>query len=87
LLLPEADLYTAQIAAESIRHAVHALQIENHGSTVDNIVTVSIGVCCDHPHLYDESGRFVREADTALYAAKRLGRNRVEVATEFPVPA
>jgi diguanylate cyclase (GGDEF)-like protein len=86
-LLPDADSYAAQAAAESIRQAVHALKIENHGSTVGDVVTVSIGVCCDNPHVYDESGRFVREADAALYAAKRLGRNRVEVATEFPVPA
>jgi diguanylate cyclase len=87
LLLPEADSYAARAVAESIRHAVHALQIENHGSTAGEVVTVSIGVSCDNPHRYDESGRFVREADAALYAAKRLGRNRVEVATELPVPA
>jgi diguanylate cyclase (GGDEF)-like protein len=85
VLLPEADSCVARDAAESIRHAVHALQIENHGSTVGNVVTVSIGVCCDSPHLYEESERFVRQADAALYAAKRLGRNRVEVATELPV--
>jgi GGDEF domain-containing protein len=66
---------------------VHALKIENLGSTVGDVVTVSIGVCCDKPHVYDESGRMVGEADAALYAAKRLGRNRREVATEFPVLA
>jgi diguanylate cyclase (GGDEF)-like protein len=90
LLLPDADACAALAAAESIRRAVHALKIENHGSTVDNVVTVSIGVCCDNPHVEEdeaESGRFVREADTALYAAKRLGRNRVELAAELPVLA
>jgi diguanylate cyclase (GGDEF)-like protein len=87
VLLPEADSSAAQIAAESMRHAVQALQIENSGSAVDKVVTVSIGVCSDIPNLYEEPERFVREADTALYAAKRLGRNRVEVATEFSVPA
>ena len=87
MLLPDADSYAARAAAESIRHAVHALKIENHGSTVGNVVTVSIGVCCDSPHLYDESQRFVHQADAALYAAKRLGRNRVEIATELPASA
>jgi diguanylate cyclase (GGDEF)-like protein len=87
LLLPDADTYAARAAAESIRLAVHALKIENHGSTVANVVTVSIGVGSNNPHLHNEAGRFVREADVALYAAKRLGRNRVEVATELTVPA
>jgi diguanylate cyclase (GGDEF)-like protein len=87
LLLPDADSYAARAAAESIRHAVHALKIENHGSAVSNVVTVSVGVCCDNSHLHDEPGQFVQAADEALYAAKRLGRNRVEVATELPVSA
>jgi diguanylate cyclase len=85
VLLPDADSYAARAVAESMRLAVHALKIENHDSAVANVVTVSIGVCCDNPHLDDESGRFVREADAALYVAKRLGKNRVEVATELPV--
>jgi diguanylate cyclase (GGDEF)-like protein len=87
LLLPDADSYAARAAAESIRHAVLALKIENHGSTVSDMVTVSIGIACDNPHRDDESGQFVREADAALYAAKRLGRNRVEAASEFLIPA
>lgn len=87
LLLPDADAYAARAAAESIRRAVHEMKIENHGSAVDNVVTVSIGVSCDNPHIFEESGRLLRDADAALYAAKRLGRNRVEVATGSPVPA
>jgi diguanylate cyclase (GGDEF)-like protein len=87
VLMPDANSYAARMAAESIRQAVQALAIENIGSTVDRVVTVSIGVGCDNPHLYDEQWRFVRRADAALYAAKRLGRNRVEVANEFSVPA
>jgi PleD family two-component response regulator len=50
------------------------------------MVTVSIAVCCWNPHFGYELGEFVGEADTALYAAKHLGRNRVEMAT-FAVQA
>jgi diguanylate cyclase (GGDEF)-like protein len=87
LLLPDADSYAARVIAENIRHAVQALRIENQDSTVENVVTVSIGVCCENPHFGGKSEEFVRKADEALYAAKRLGRNRVEAAAEVLVPA
>jgi diguanylate cyclase len=87
LLLPDADANSARAAAQAIRQAVHALRIENHGSTVCDVVTVSIGVCSQNPHLGDDTGEFVRDADVALYAAKRLGRNRVELAAELAIPA
>jgi diguanylate cyclase (GGDEF)-like protein len=79
LLLPDADGLTALSIAESIRHTVFELAIENAGSTVADIVTISIGVSCHHPHIGDGPDRLVGEADQALYAAKRLGRNRVEL--------
>jgi diguanylate cyclase (GGDEF)-like protein len=87
LLLPDANAEAARAAAESIRQAVVALQIENHGSTMSDVVTVSIGVCCRNPHLGDESDGFVHEADAALYMAKNLGRNRVETAAELAIPS
>jgi diguanylate cyclase (GGDEF)-like protein len=87
LLLPDANAKAARAAAESIRQAVLALQIENPGSTMSDVVTVSIGVCCRNPHVGDESDGFVHEADVALYMAKNLGRNRVETAAELAVPS
>jgi diguanylate cyclase (GGDEF)-like protein len=86
LLLPDAVAGAARATAESICQGVQALRIENLGSTVADVVTVSIGVCCENPHIGDKSEEFVRKADAALYAAKRLGRNRVEAATEILVP-
>jgi diguanylate cyclase (GGDEF)-like protein len=89
LLLPDADSYAAQAVAESTRAAVEALKIENHGSTVGDIVTISVGVCCAYPQLDQaaDAGRIVREADAALYSAKNLGKNRVEAALRLPVSA
>ena len=87
LLLPDAAVGAARATAEAIRQAVQALRIENLGSTVSDVVTVSIGFCCENPHIDDKSEGFVRKADAALYEAKRLGKNRVEAATEIPVPA
>ena len=87
LLLPDAGAGAAHAAAESIRQAVHALKIENHGSIVCGVVTVSIGVRSQDPHIGDDSADFVRGADAALYAAKRLGRNRVETASDVTIPA
>jgi diguanylate cyclase (GGDEF)-like protein len=82
LLLPDADGLAAMAIAESIRHAVSALGIENTGSTVADCVTLSIGVSCHNPQLTYSPEQLVGEADQALYAAKRLGRNRVEFHTQ-----
>lgn len=69
LLLPDAGLEQAAEVAERVRVAVAA----SAG------VTISLGVAC-----YAEAMEGVRElvdaADTAMYAAKRAGRNRVELA-------
>jgi diguanylate cyclase (GGDEF)-like protein len=86
LLMPDADADTARVAAESIRQAVQALRIENRGSTVSDVVTVCIGVCCANPEIGEKSEGFIRKADAALYAAKRRGKNRVETAPEMRVP-
>jgi diguanylate cyclase (GGDEF)-like protein len=80
LLLPDADHRAALEIAEAIRQGVSELGIENLGSVVADFVTVSIGVSCQDPYLGSSAEEFIRETDMALYAAKRLGRNRVEMA-------
>jgi diguanylate cyclase (GGDEF)-like protein len=87
LLLPDSAAVTAQAAAESIRQAVEAQRIENHGSTVSDVVTVSIGICCENPYIGDRPEGFLRKADAALYAAKGRGKNRVESEADVPVLA
>jgi GGDEF domain-containing protein len=61
---------------ERVRVAVAASSPPVAGA--ESHVTVSIGVAC-FPGAADEPGGLVRSADKALYLAKRLGKNRVEV--------
>lgn len=79
LLLPGADGSAALAIAELLCHAVFELGIENTGSTIADTLTVSIGVACHQPQLNVSPDKLIRDADQALYAAKRSGRNRVEM--------
>jgi two-component system cell cycle response regulator len=75
-ILPDTDLATAQLVADRLR-AIIADEPTMCGAGVGRIfVTTSIGVT-----LSDESetvDAILKRADTALYRAKREGRNRVE---------
>jgi diguanylate cyclase (GGDEF)-like protein len=72
VILPGAGPLATVQAAERIREAV-----ENDRSLPER-VTVSVG-CAQFPADADSLGTLVRAADSAMYRAKRGGRNRVEV--------
>jgi diguanylate cyclase (GGDEF)-like protein len=61
---------------ESIRVTVSHAALP--GADAETHITVSIGVAC-FPGAAGGPGELVRNADKALYLAKRLGKNRVEV--------
>lgn len=61
---------------KTIRQAVEDLHIP-HNSPVSQWVTVSVGGVSLVPKSGDDYGTFLKLADTMLYDAKRLGRNRV----------
>jgi diguanylate cyclase (GGDEF)-like protein len=78
LLLPTADEREAIAAAERIRRGVEAACFPNPASRVCRYITISIGLAVQASA--DETispEQLLRRADTALYLAKKTGRNRV----------
>jgi diguanylate cyclase (GGDEF)-like protein/PAS domain S-box-containing protein len=74
VVLPNTTEDAALKVAESIRLTVRALGIPNTASS-RGYITISAGVAAKNRSTLDEAA-LVGEADTALYEAKRLGRNR-----------
>ena len=74
VVLPNTTEDAALKVAESIRLTVRALGIPNTASS-RGYITISAGVAAKNRSTLDEVA-LVGEADTALYEAKRLGRNR-----------
>jgi diguanylate cyclase (GGDEF)-like protein len=72
VLLPHTDADAALIAAERIRATIANTSIPE---CPEQLITVSIGVGLLRR---DDTAVLLRDADTALYAAKANGRNRVE---------
>lgn len=75
VLLPGTHPGEAHRAAERLRAAVEALEMPNPGAP-NGRVTISIGVSVAPPI---ETSALVQRADEALYEAKQLGRNRVQM--------
>lgn len=73
VLLPDTDAARAQQVAERLRQAVEALEIHWEGQ--DIAITASIGLAVAPGDL--PANQLFVQADAALYAAKRGGRNRV----------
>ena len=83
ILLPETSLTEAEHLAERIREGI-AAQPFTLNSQITRQLTISVGVASVTPGRHDTdlkalSDRLVADADSALYRAKALGRNRVQL--------
>jgi diguanylate cyclase (GGDEF)-like protein len=76
LIIPDTGTDQALRAAELVRATIENLGIVHDGS-VFRSVTVSVGVAVVRPNRESAPDDLVEAADTALYAAKRRGRNLV----------
>ena len=79
LLLPETDENGARHLAQKIITDIKAQGIEHQSSTVESVVTVSIGIASYPQKEIISPKTLIQMADQALYRAKQCGRNQVSV--------
>ncbi len=79
VLLPATGFEGAMRLAEAIHSGVKAQSLEHKTSDVAPVVTVSIGLAFCVPNDGREPHLLIHAADTALYDAKRQGRDRIVV--------
>jgi len=77
VILPNMERDGALAVAEELRGAVAAMNLPHVGSPW-GIQTISIGVAAGVPERTESALWLLNASDSALYCAKRLGRNRVE---------
>ncbi len=75
IILPNTSLEGASAVALKVLKAVQGLKIEHHGSQIEKIVTVSIGVASVIPVTSFSPRGLMLATDQALYQAKEDGRN------------
>lgn len=84
VVLPGTDMQGAVIVADKLRQTLAELELHTGSGTLT--MTVSIGIAQAEPG-EDDPLVFLHDADTALLAAKKLGRNCVVCAPDFALSA
>lgn len=80
-VLPETSEAGAAAVAEAMRAGVESLCITHRFSSAGPVVSISVGVAVLVPTRGDDTGfvTLLKAADEALYRAKSIGRNRVQI--------
>lgn len=80
-ILPEQSVADARAGMDRVRHEVEKLGISHSPAAHASFLTISVGISNLNGGAVDE---WLRRADSALYRAKSLGRNRVETEERPP---
>jgi diguanylate cyclase (GGDEF)-like protein len=78
LILPNTDINSAQFLAENIQKEIASCHIKHCNSNVSNMLTISLGISWVIPSDKSSIEILISQADSALYKAKKNGRNRFE---------
>jgi diguanylate cyclase (GGDEF)-like protein len=87
VILPGTDPEGALAVAEGLRASIEGLAVPHRGSSVAEVVTISVGVATVHPKEGGSGASLIDGADKALYRSKHGGRNRVTAAPSVPEAA
>lgn len=82
VILPATDSAEASYLAEILRMGIESLKLAHKKSEIADHLTLSVGVATLIPGAGLTPKMLIEHADNALYRAKQLGRNRVEVSGE-----
>lgn len=78
IVLPETTLEQGRIVAEKVRQSIEDYPFKNRESQPNGRVTLSLGIATTVSGV-DHATELINRADTALYQAKKEGRNRCVV--------
>jgi len=76
VIMPETPVDAAHRVSERVRKTIEEMRITVNPDFVVRI-TASLGVSCFERNRHTEYWELLREADMAMYSAKKMGRNRV----------
>lgn len=83
VIYTDMEISRMQTVAELIQNKVRALGMEHEGSRCSRVVSVSQGIFAKIPDEENREWDFNSMADVVLYQAKKNGRDRYQVQTEF----
>ena len=84
MVLPATDADGARAVGEAVRAALSARALPHPRSMVSPLVTMSIGIATVIPFVDRSLEDLIASADSALYAAKKAGRDRCVAAAATP---